>query len=94
MGVRFEDRGLPPVGMGPAIRAARERAGLGARAAAREIGISDTYLANLEAGLRRPSVSVAEGLARVLPFTDRERARVDEAAVSGRGRDHPGRRAA
>ncbi|WP_405580689.1 helix-turn-helix domain-containing protein [Streptomyces sp. NBC_01092] len=76
------------------LRAARERAGLGQREAARRTGVSQGYLWLLEAGQRAPSAVVAEMLAAVLALTDEEREQLRAAAVDDAGRSHPARGAA
>ncbi|MGQ4402535.1 helix-turn-helix domain-containing protein [Streptomyces hayashii] len=82
-----------PEGQGQMIRAARERAGLGVRQAARQAAISGGYLANIEAGARCPSVRVAERLADVLQLDDTERARLLAVAVTDAGWNSPWRAA-
>ncbi|MGW3846888.1 helix-turn-helix transcriptional regulator [Streptomyces fagopyri] len=82
-----------PDGLGSLLRAARERAGLGLRQAGRLAGISGGYLANLEAGARCPSRSVAERLADLLLLDDEEREQLRAAAVTDAGRDSPWRAA-
>lgn len=84
-------RRTPPATFGPALRQARERAGLGLREAARDIGLSSGYLANLEAGERCPSVTVAHRIADTLDLNETERAQVLAAAVDDAGADHPSR---
>lgn len=73
------------------LRAARERAGLGVREAARQAALSGGYLANLEAGGRCPSQRVAELLASVLNLEGDERAQLYAAAVTDAGRNSPWR---
>ncbi|NMI57105.1 MULTISPECIES: helix-turn-helix transcriptional regulator [unclassified Streptomyces] len=90
----IRERRTPPESLGPMLRAARERAGLGVREAARRTGLSSGYMANLEAGGRCPSRTVAERLAAVLELDDDEQAQLYGAAVTDAGRDHPARTAA
>lgn len=71
------------------LKVARTRAGLGLREAARHIGISSSYLADLERGSRCPSVPVAADLHRVLQLTDYEARLLASDTVAGRGRAHP-----
>lgn len=73
------------------LRAARERAGMGQREAARKAHLSPGYMAHLEAGARCPSRTVAERLAVVLELNDDEQAQLYAAAVTDAGRDHPWR---
>jgi transcriptional regulator with XRE-family HTH domain len=75
------------------LRAARERAGLGVREAARQAAISGGYLANLEAGGRCPSQRVAELLADALGLEGDERTQLYAAAVTDAGRNSPWRAA-
>lgn len=82
-------RRVPPAELGPILRAARARAGFGLREAARDIGISSGYLADLERGIRCPSVPVAADLHRVLHLTNDEARLLAASAVEGRGRAHP-----
>lgn len=90
----IRERRTPPAGLGPMLRAARERADLGVRETARQAGLSSGYMAHLEAGGRSPSRTVAERLAAVLELTDDERAQLYVAAVTDAGRDHPARASA
>lgn len=71
------------------LRAARERAGLGVRETARKAGLSSGYVADLEAGRRCPSVTVAQRVAEVLDLGEAERAQLLAAAVTAAGRDNP-----
>ena len=82
-------RQVPPPELGPMLKAARARAALGLREAARQAGISSGYLADLERGDRCPSVPLTLELHRVLQFTDDEVRLLASAAVAGRGRAHP-----
>lgn len=85
-------RRTPPPELGPVLRAARARAGLGLREAARRAGVSHPYLLRLENGTRCPSTAVVEGLAEALCLTEDERRRLAETAVDDVGRAHPLRR--
>lgn len=87
-------RRVPPAELGPMLKAARARAGLGLREAARQIGISSGYLADLERGDRCPSVTVGALLFRVLCLTEDEGQVLAASVVADRGRDHPLRRRA
>lgn len=89
--VEIRQRRTPPAGLGPMLRAARERAGLGQREAARRAGLSPGYVRHLEDGSRCPSRTVAEQLATTLGLDDGEQAQLYAAAVTDAGRDHPGR---
>lgn len=82
-------RRTPPATFGPALRQARERAGLGLREAARLAGTSHGYLIGLEAGTRCPSVTMAGRLADALGLDDAERAVLLAGAVDDAGLDHP-----
>lgn len=82
-------RRTPPERLAGVLRAARLRADLGLREAARSIGITSGYLAALEGGHRCPSRSVADLLATVLNLDDSERGVLFSAAVTDAGRDHP-----
>lgn len=107
MGLRFEGleigmpveskaalriRRTPPAELGPMLRLARERAGIGLRNLARQAGINPGYVTHLEAGRRCPSVAVAQRLAELLPLADDERTQLYAASVDDAGRSHPGRR--
>lgn len=85
----IRQRRTPPAELGPMLRAARERAGLGLRQAARRAGLSPGHVVHLEVGSRCPSRSVAEQLAAVLELDDDEQAQLYAAAVRDAGRDHP-----
>jgi transcriptional regulator with XRE-family HTH domain len=87
--VAFPVRQAPPADLGPLLRSARERRGWSLREAARRVRISHTYLIDLEAGRRAPSVAVAEDLREQFGLTDDEAAILDAAAVESRGRSHP-----
>ncbi|MEV8036730.1 helix-turn-helix transcriptional regulator [Streptomyces sp. NPDC086182] len=87
-------RRTPPEGLGPMLRGARERQGLGVRELARLVGLSAGYAAHLEAGSRCPSWTVAERLIEVLQLNDAEQGQLQQAAVTDAGRDHPVRTAA
>jgi transcriptional regulator with XRE-family HTH domain len=85
-------RRTPPAGLGQLLAAARMRAGLGLREAARLAGVGHEYLLRLETGQRTPSRSVATVLADVLALDDEERAALLALALADAGRDHPDRR--
>jgi DNA-binding XRE family transcriptional regulator len=91
-GVR--QRRTPPPTLGPMLAAARMRAGFRGAEGARVLGISHSYLVNIEAGRRCPSVTVALLLADVFRLTEAERVEAMAAAVPDAGRDHPLRRSA
>ncbi len=74
------------------LGAARLRAGLRLREAARLAGISHSHLIRLETGKRVPSVTVAAAIADALRLDDAERTELFAAAVPDAGRDWPGRR--
>lgn len=84
-------RRTPPEALGPLLRSARARAGLTQGAAARGAGIPQPYLSMLEAGLRVPSMAVAELLGDVLRLTLPECRALYGCAVSDAGRSHPAR---
>jgi DNA-binding XRE family transcriptional regulator len=84
-------RRVPPAELGPMLRAARVRAGLGLREAAREVGISHGHVRGIEAGRYCPSVAVAEVLADVLGLDDAARALLMSCAVPEVGYSKPGR---
>lgn len=90
--MEVRERRMPPPELGSVLRAARERAGLGARETARRAGLSAGYVTNLEKGARRPSRSVALRLADVLDMGEGERAVMLAGSVADAGRDHPWRR--
>lgn len=87
----IRERRTPPEGLGPMLRAARERADLGQREAARRAGVSQGHLWLLEAGQRVPSAAVAEDLAAALALTAEEREQLHAAAVDDAGRSNPAR---
>lgn len=87
-------RRTPPQGLGPLLRAGRERAGLGQREAARLAGIPHGYLWLLENGQRVPSMAVAELLADTLQLKLAECRQLFAAAVVDAGRSHPDRASA
>ncbi|MEW2083480.1 helix-turn-helix transcriptional regulator [Streptomyces sp. NPDC005283] len=89
--VVIRERRTPPAELGPMLRQARERAGLGLREVARAVDLSPGYLWHLEAAERCPSVTVAHRLAAVLEFEETELAQLLAAAVDDAGRDHPSR---
>jgi transcriptional regulator with XRE-family HTH domain len=76
------------------LGAARLRAGLRGREAARLLGLDPGYLVRLETGQRVPSATVARRLAEVLVLTEDETAALMGAAVTDAGADHPAKRAA
>lgn len=80
-------RTYPPPGFGPAITAARNKAGLGLREAARAAGIPPGYWCLLEHGERSPSVSVAEAVIRAVRADAVAAEAIRDAAVIGVGRD-------
>lgn len=82
-------RHQPDPALGPMLSAARMRAGLGLRQAARLIGISHTYLYRLEQGARCPSTVVAEELIRALNLAGEEAELLAGTAVADHGRAHP-----
>ncbi len=86
-GVR--QRRTMPVEVGVMLAEARMRPGWRRKEAARILGIAPTYLFNLEAGLRCPSVTVARHLAEGLRLTDAEHAVLLAAAVDDAGADSP-----
>lgn len=63
-------RHLLPGPLGAALRAARVRHGWGLRPAARNVGISASYLCQLELGQRCPSTAVALALISALGLED------------------------
>ncbi|ATW49009.1 helix-turn-helix domain-containing protein [Streptomyces peucetius] len=65
---------IPAVGLGPMLNAARLRRGWRLREAARPLGLSASYLLDVEAGPCRPSRAVAELLADGLQLNDAARA--------------------
>ena len=91
-GVR--QRRIPPPGLGEMLSQARMRAGWRRREAARILGVSPTYLFNLEAGLRAPSRTMAQILVDGLYLGDEERALLLDAAVADAGADSPWRHSA
>lgn len=94
MDATIRERRIPLAEVGQMLGRARMRQGWRRREAARILGLSPTYLFNLEAGLRCPSVTVAQHLADVLGLSDAERAMLAASAVDDAGADHPIRRAA
>jgi len=78
-------RTLPPPELGPMLRDARERAGLGLREAARRAGIQHGYPRDPEGACRSPSSAVAAALASNLGLDESERAQLAEAALDGIG---------
>jgi transcriptional regulator with XRE-family HTH domain len=76
------------------LAAARMRHGWPRREAARLLEVSPSYLFDLEAGRRCPSVTVAGQLADGLGLDETERAQLLAATVDDAGRDHPVRHSA
>lgn len=85
-GDRMRVRRVPPAGLGPMLRAARLRRGLGVRKAARQACIGHPYLLRLERGERVPSRVVAESLADALQLDPAERDFLLGIAVTDAGR--------
>jgi transcriptional regulator with XRE-family HTH domain len=78
---------IPAAGLGPMLNAARLRRGWRLREAARLLGLTASYLVEVESGLCRPSRAVAELLADGLQLNEVERAHLfasDDAADLGR----------
>ncbi|MGC2997423.1 helix-turn-helix domain-containing protein [Streptomyces sp. G35A] len=84
-------RRTPPQGLGPMLRAARERAGLSQCEVGRRTGLGQGYVWLLENGQRVPSMAVAELLADALALTLEECRALYGAAVDDAGRSHPAR---
>ncbi|MFJ7242365.1 helix-turn-helix domain-containing protein [Streptomyces olivaceus] len=84
-------RRTPPQGLGPLLQGARERADLSQSETGRRAGVPQSYVWKLEAGLRCPSMLVAERLADVLQLTLPECQTLFGCAVSDAGRSHPAR---
>lgn len=78
---------MPDPAFGPALRAARERAGWSLGLLGHHSGVSVGYLSRLERGLRAPSVVVVEVLAAVLELTEAEAEVFVASGVRGVGRD-------
>ncbi|TKA13189.1 helix-turn-helix domain-containing protein [Actinacidiphila oryziradicis] len=91
MAAEIRMRRTPPAGLGPMLGAARMRRGWRMREAARLLELSPSYLFDLEAGRRCPSVTVARQLADGLGLDETERAQLLAATVDDAGRDHPAR---
>jgi len=72
---------------GRMLRAARLRAGLSLRAAARVVPANHPYLSALEAGRKAPSVAFAEALVAAYRMTGAEAEALLAEAVPGVGRD-------
>jgi transcriptional regulator with XRE-family HTH domain len=94
MTVQIRVRRTPPPEVGLRLAAARQRAGLAGREAARRLGTSSGYLADLERGRRCPSVGMARRLADVLALTEAERADLFACAVDDAGANSPWRKPA
>ncbi|SRR6266567_557743 len=80
-------RRLPPAEFGPALAAARARAGWSLADLAGRCGLSRGFLCRLERGLRAPSVVTVARLVEVLPMSEVERSVVVGAGLPGVGRD-------
>ncbi|MGC9536510.1 helix-turn-helix domain-containing protein [Streptomyces sp. UG1] len=91
MQATVRERRTPPVGLGEALRQAREDAGLSQGAVAAAVGVRPDYVSKLERGERCPSVRVAESLAAVLELSAAGAALLSAAAVDDAGRSHPWR---
>lgn len=87
-------RRTPPPELGPMLAAARMRHGWSRREAARILGLSSSYLFDLECGRRCPSVTIARQMAEGLGLDAVARAVLFASAVADAGRDHPAKRAA
>lgn len=87
-GRTIRERRTPPPGLGSMLNAARMRAGLRGREAARLAGIDPGYLVRLESGQRVPSTVVAEALATLFGLDEAERAVLFAAAVDDAGRGY------
>ena len=72
-----------------ALRRGRERRGWTMTAAARNTGVSRPMISLLEAGLRRPSESLAECLIAAYRLTGAEADAVREISIEWVGRDSP-----
>ncbi|WP_034090157.1 helix-turn-helix domain-containing protein [Streptacidiphilus albus] len=81
-----------PAEIGVMLAAARIRCGWRRKEAARILGIAPTFLFNLEAGLRCPSVTSARQLAAGLALSEAERTALLAAAVDDAGADSPWRK--
>src|SRR5690242_14170115 len=57
---------MPMSQLGPRLREARTRAGLSLRAAARELGVSPSFVSQMENGKSQPSVATLYSLAQLL----------------------------
>lgn len=57
---------MPMSKLGPRLREARTRAGLSLRAAARELGVSPSFVSQMENGKSQPSVATLYSLAQLL----------------------------
>ncbi|MEY9894263.1 DNA-binding XRE family transcriptional regulator [Catenulispora sp. MAP5-51] len=82
-------RRVPPPELGPMLKAARARAGLGLREAAHSVGITHSYLIALERGARSPSIEIASRLTEVLQLSGEESVAVFAASVPDCGPSHP-----
>lgn len=81
-----------PAGLAAALRATRERLGLNLAAAGRLVGITPSYLSQLEKGRCRPSVAVARDLVDALELAPGIAAWLISVAAPDGGRSHPGKR--
>jgi transcriptional regulator with XRE-family HTH domain len=81
-----QGRRTPPPSLGRMLRRARIRAGLSQGQLARTAGLTQGYVSLLEAGLRVPSLAVAEALAVPLRLTVRECHTLYGAAITDAGR--------
>ncbi|MFI2202647.1 helix-turn-helix transcriptional regulator [Streptomyces sp. NPDC020192] len=88
----MRERRVPPVGLGGALRQAREIVGLSQGAVAAVLGVGPDYVSKLERGERCPSVEVAHALAAVLDLSEAGAVLLSAAAVGDAGRSHPWRR--
>lgn len=92
--VMIRQRRTPPDGLGPMLRAARERAGLAQSAVAAVAGVRRAYITKLEDSARCPSLVVAKALCSALALDENEAALLRGCAVDDAGRNHPARTAA
>lgn len=87
-GEGFEGRRVPPPELGPAIRGARLRQGLGLRQAASAARVSHVMWIYMESGRRCPSAETARRIRSILDLTAEESAVLDAATVADAGRSH------
>ncbi|MFC9637128.1 helix-turn-helix transcriptional regulator [Streptomyces mirabilis] len=90
----IRERRIPPEGLGPMLRRARDRAGLAQSAVALAVGVQRAFINKLEHSERCPSLLVATALCEVLALDEDEAAVVLGCAVDDAGRCHPARTAA